>query len=209
VITRQPGSFLIEGVPIGACWPVHGTLFDTDTLHHLSDQAAAAIHTGSERTAAQDIAFGLRQLTDVATKALSPGINDHTTAIHALGHTSALLVAMVGRDLGPRLITDEDETIRVTVDRPSLAGLVELAVGPARRYGAADPLVLARLYELLREIAWTATLPDQSSIVTAQLVRLEAATNTQNFDAIERAELTRLADQVHEALNGRWPDQYC
>ena len=139
VITRQPGSFLIEGVPIGACWPVHGTLFDTDTLHHLSDQAAAAIHTGSERTAAQDITFGLRQLTDVATKALSPGINNHTTAIHALGHTSALLVAMVGRDLGPRLITDEGETIRVTVDRPSLAGLVELAVGPARRYGAADP----------------------------------------------------------------------
>ena len=58
------------------------------------------MHTGFERTASQDVGYGLRQLTDVANKALSPGINDPTTAIHALGHISAFLCDLTDRDSG-------------------------------------------------------------------------------------------------------------
>ena len=74
---------------------------------------------GPERTAAQDIGFGLRQLTDVTNKALSPGINDPTTAIHALGHASALLVEMAGLDLGADVLRDQHQSIRVVLHRPS------------------------------------------------------------------------------------------
>ncbi len=59
-----------------------------------------ALSTGFERAAVQDIGYGLRQLTDVANKALSPGINDPTTAVYALGHCSALLCELAGKDLG-------------------------------------------------------------------------------------------------------------
>ena len=205
IIHRQPGSSLVAGTPVGQCWPLRGHLFDTDTLQHLRDQAGSAIHTGPERNAAQDVGFGLRQLTDVTTKALSPGINDPTTAIHALGHTSALLSELAGRNLGPLLLGDEDHTIRVVLHRPSFADLLDLAIAQPRRYGAADPAVLTRLYWLLREIAWVTTVPDQHRVITEQLIRLEATTNAQDFDPPERANLTRLADQVTQALHGQWP----
>ena len=205
MITRQPGSSLIAGVSVGVCWPLHDHIFDTHTLHQLKHQVAAALHTGPERTAVQDIAFGLRQLTDVAVKALSPGINDPTTAIHALGHASALLTELAGRDLGPRVLRDENRSRRVVLDRPSFADVLDLVISQPRRYGAADPAVLARLYELLSEVAWTAKRADQSSVITAQLGRLDATTKAQPFDPAERADLTRLADQVASALQGRWP----
>ena len=206
LIDRQPGSSLVAGTPVGSCWPRNGHLFDTDTLHDLRNKARSAVQTGPERTAAQDVGFGLRQLTDVTTKALSPGINDPTTAIHALGHSAALLTELAGRDLGPLLLRDGDHRVRVILRRPSFADLLDLAIAQPRRYGAADPAVLTRLYWLLREIAWTATLPDQRRVIAEQLRRLDTTTNSQNFDPTERAELAVLADRVTLALDGNWPD---
>ena len=181
-ITRQPGSSLVAATPVGWCWPTDRHFFDGDTLQQLRASAASAIHTGPERTAAQDVGFGLRQLTDVTTKALSPGINDPTTAIHALGHSSAMLGEMAARDLGPVLLRDDDHKIRVILHRPSFADLLDLAIAQPRRYGATDPAVLTRLYWLLREIAWAATLPDQHRIIAGQLSRLDTTANSQNFD---------------------------
>ncbi len=86
-------------------------------------------------------------------RALSPGINDPTTAVHALGHSAALLCELAASDFGPRLLRDDQETVRVVLRRPSLADLVELAVAQPRRYGAADAVVLGRLADLLRELA--------------------------------------------------------
>lgn len=203
-ITAPPGSSLIEGVPIGACWPRRGDEFDPDVLRELLDAIAPAIHTGPERTAAQDVAFGLQQLTDVTVKALSPGINDPTTAIHALGHASALLTELAGRDLGPHVLADDDGPTRVILQRPGFAELLDLAVAQPRRYGAADPAVLDRLLQLLREVAWLATEPEQQRSVAEQLARLRATIETQSFDAAERAMLGRTADEVIGAFGGRW-----
>lgn len=189
---------------MGAAWPHAGGGFDTDTRARLAERVAAAISTGFERTAAQDVAYGLRQLTDVATKALSPGINDPTTAVHALGHSSALLCELAGRDLGPLTLSDAQGRVRVVLHRPTLADLLELAVAQPRRYGAADPDVLARLLALLRELAWAVPLPEQRKVVADQLGRLRATVDAQAFDSTERASLAGLAIQVDLALDGRW-----
>ncbi|ACV79847.1 DUF2254 domain-containing protein [Nakamurella multipartita] len=203
-ITEQPGSSLIEGVPAGACWPRGGGRFEPDVLRTLRERVAPTIHTGPERTAAQDAAFGLRQLADVTVKALSPGINDPTTAIHALGHLSALLGELAARDLGPHVLTDDGGQLRVVLARPTFAELLELAVAPTRRYGAADPDVLARLFQLLREIAWTAPDAEHHRAIAGQLERLRTTAQAQSFDPTERAYLSRLADQVDQTLDGRW-----
>lgn len=203
-VTAPPGSSLIEGVPIGGCWPRRGGGFDPDVLRELRDGIAPAIHTGPERTAAQDVTFGLQQLTDVTVKALSPGINDPTTAIHALGHASALLTELAGRDLGPQILADDDGPPRVILQRPGFAELLDLAMAQPRRYGAGDPAVLDRLFQLLREVAWLATDPEQQRSIAEQLARLRATVETQSFDAAEQAMLGRTADQVIPALGGRW-----
>ena len=84
VIDRHPGSFLVANTPIGWAWPLDPARpLGQGARDRLITSVGAAVSTGFERTAAQDIGFALRQLTDVATKALSPGINDPTTAIHA------------------------------------------------------------------------------------------------------------------------------
>ncbi|WHP61068.1 DUF2254 family protein [Arthrobacter sp. KFRI-F3372] len=61
-----------------------------------------AVETGYERTNVQDVGFGFRQLVDVAVRALSPGVNDPTTAVHVIGHLSVLLA---GWRSGPRART--------------------------------------------------------------------------------------------------------
>ncbi|MCZ9336275.1 DUF2254 domain-containing protein, partial [Streptomyces sp. TRM76130] len=91
LVERHPGSPLVAATPVGAAWPRTGRPFCPDTWARLSERVSRAVRTGPERTELQDVAFGLRQLTDIAVKALSPGINDPTTAVHALSHSAALL----------------------------------------------------------------------------------------------------------------------
>lgn len=203
-LDRPVGSSLVAGTPVGAAWPRATGSFDPDTLTQLRHRVAEAISTAFERTEADDIGFGLRQLTDVAVKALSPGINDPTTAVHALGHASALLCELAGRDLGPRLLRDEQDQVRVVLRQPDLDDLLELVVAQPRRYGAGDSPLLSRLSSLLRELAWCVREQDQRRAVADQLARLRATTAAQDFDAHERARLAGLAEQVEEALAGRW-----
>ncbi|WP_250402686.1 DUF2254 domain-containing protein [Streptomyces cellostaticus] len=203
LIDRCAGSSLIAGTPAGAVWPLTGEPFAPDTRHRLIERTAAALATGSERTPEQDVAFGLRQLTDVAVKALSPGINDPTTAVHALSHSSALLCELARRDLSPRLLRDGHGHVRVVLRRPTLAELLHLAVAQPLRHGAAEPAVLARLCMLLRELAWHST-PEQRPAVVGHLERVRAAVAALELHPDDRADLADLADSVDQALTGHW-----
>jgi uncharacterized membrane protein len=98
----------------------------------LQNQVAHAVRVGYERTAAQDVGYGLRQLTDVANKALSPGINDPTTAVHALAHISALLCELGDQDLGPVVLRDQNGQVRGVLQRPGLGELVDDALTQPR-----------------------------------------------------------------------------
>lgn len=204
-IDREPGSSLVAGTPVGRLWSREAANpLRADRLAQLQNAAAKALHTGFERTAAQDIGYGLRQLTDVAVKALSPGINDPTTAVHALGHISALLCELAAHDPGQRVLTDEQGTARVVLTGPDLGDLLDLAIAQPRRYGAADPAVLARLFTLLRELAWSTHQPAHHQAVADQLGRLRTTVTGQRFDDAERAGLAELATSVQNALDHRW-----
>lgn len=204
-VDRAPGEFLVSGVPFASAWRSDAGPLSPEELDGLGSRVASAVAYGSERTQVQDVAFGLRQLVDVAVKALSPGINDPTTARHALGHVSGLLGELTGRDLGPRVLRDEEGTARVVLRRPGFADLLELALEQPRRYGEADPEVLGALFRLLAEVAWNSRGDDQRAAVSAQLGRLRGTAAGQDFDAPERARLDGLADLVDAALAGRWP----
>ena len=206
LVERSPGSSLVTGTPFGVCWPLDPVdRLSTDALAGLQDQVSGAVSTDFERTAVQDAGYGLRQLTDVAAKALSPGINDPTTAVHTLGHSAALLCEMAQRDLGPALLRDEQDRVRVVLSRPDLAELLELAVEQPRRYGASDLTVLSRLFWLFRELAWVTELPAHRQAVADQLARLRATVAQQDFDDAERAEMATLGSHVQAALDRRWP----
>ncbi len=196
-----PGSFLVEGTPVGAAWPVSGGRFDKETAERVSDLVAGCLHTGSERTASHDVGYGLRQLADVANKALSPGINDPTTAIHALGHISAHLCDLSDRDLGAQLLRDGDDQVRVTMHRPDLAAYIDLGISQPRRYGAADPQVMEKIFQVLLDLSHRVA-PGERAAVRDQLERLRGTVEAQSFDSAERTALTELGQRIEQNLCG-------
>ena len=72
LVDEEPGSLLVEGTPIGRVRSASGGALTADSRTRVQDVVARAVGTGRERTAAQDVAYGLRQITDVASRALSP-----------------------------------------------------------------------------------------------------------------------------------------
>ena len=197
----HPGAFLVEGTPLGSAWSLGGDRLSEEAAERIATRVAGCIHLGFERTSAQDVGLGLRQLTDVANKALSPGINDPTTAIHALGHISAFLCALTDRDLGAQLLRDDDDRIRVVLSRPDLASYLDLGLSQPRRYGAADPQVLERILQVLSDLSHRVG-PDQRSVVRDELERLRATAAAQSFDSVERARLDSIGDRIERRLDG-------
>ncbi|MCV7153354.1 DUF2254 domain-containing protein [Mycolicibacterium pyrenivorans] len=201
------GSGILAGVPVAFCWSAkvpRGSL-DEKTLTSVRERVAGALTTGNERTATQDIGYGLRQLTDVVVRALSPGINDPTTAVHGLNSCSATLCELAGYRLGRRVLRDADEVPRVILARPDLADLLDMVCSQPQLYGASDPAVLGRLLSMLRELAWVVVLPEHRQAIAERLHRLERATAEQECDPAERRRLDELAHHVREALDRRWP----
>ncbi|MDQ3549015.1 MAG: DUF2254 domain-containing protein, partial [Chloroflexota bacterium] len=114
-----------------------------------------------ERTLLQDDLFGIRQLADIGLKALSPAVNDPTTAEHALSCMADILAVVADRAFpaASRTVTDDEGTTRVTVwvNRPSFADYVNLAFGQIRRTARDDVHATEYLLGLLVELASHAT----------------------------------------------------
>lgn len=102
-----PGDWVDEGTPVALAWPARGPLaaegrgLDADGL---ADEVRATLVLFDERGGLEDVTFPLRQLVDVAAKALSPGVNDPTTAVHACGHVGTVLRELAGRSDAPLVL---------------------------------------------------------------------------------------------------------
>jgi uncharacterized membrane protein len=84
-LLHRVGEHVIAGTPLALMWPPSAT----DPAHDAQTFSSAldgVIKIGFERTLQQDITFGMRQLVDVACKALSPAVNDPYTAVQAIDH---------------------------------------------------------------------------------------------------------------------------
>lgn len=199
LIESYPGSSIVEGVPIGAAWSLGDGLSDDD-WNRLQGALRDSIGVGFERTSAQDISYGLRQLTDVVNKALSPGINDPTTAIHGLSHISAILCEIAGRTLHSVVLRDADDKVRVVLRRAGFAEILDVAIAQPRLYGASDPQVMARLFRLLEEVAWHVRdyLP-----IGDQLRRLRTSLGQSNFQDPELHDMELAAVRVERVMSRR------
>ncbi|GAA3550899.1 DUF2254 domain-containing protein [Microlunatus spumicola] len=199
LVGRRPGSFVVEGTVLGRAWSSDDGPLGGEALDRLRQAVARSVRLGAERTGAQDVGYGFRQVTDIVNKALSPGVNDPTTAVHGLGQASALLAAASAYRLGPLVLADDQDRPRVVLDRPTLADLLELVVAQPRAYGASDPQVLARLYGLLADLAVHVDDQDRAAVAD-QLRRLDATVARQDLDDVESARMAGLGRDVREAL---------
>ena len=193
-IDREPGCFLVEGVPFATAWPVvPGAVLPAPIREKLSEDVNAAVATGTERTNVQDVGFGFRQLVDVAARALSPGINDPTTAVHVIGHLSVLLCRLATRSPGPEQVTDDEGRVRVIIVLPVLGDFLDLCLDQPRQYGAADPTVAKHLLLLLQELAWCDPQDSYGKEIREHLGRMRDAINAVDQPPADRR---RLLDTV-------------
>ena len=146
---------LIELVP-----RVGDFVADGEPLFHLHAGAAhlddgplrAALAFGQERTLEQDPMFALRILVDIAAKALSPAINDPTTAVLAIDQIQPLLRAIGNRHLDTEAILDETGELGVVFRTPNWEDYVTVAASEIRQYGAGSLQVVRRLRAMLEDL---------------------------------------------------------
>lgn len=136
----------------------------------LDEQLCAGIILGEERTLDQDVGFGLRQLVDIADRALSPGVNDPTTAIQVIDQLHDLLRRLVVRPLPPLRRTTSDERLAVLVPTPDFEDYLVLAVDEIARWGSDADRVQNRLRGMLRDL-YSAALPAYRAAIARQLLR--------------------------------------
>jgi len=111
-----------------------------------------AIRLGDERTFEQDPRYAMRLLVDVAIKALSPAINDPTTAVQALDEIEDLLIRLGRRRLEIGDFRDVHSKLRLSVIFPTWEDILVLAFDEIRLYGATSIQVMRRMNALLSEL---------------------------------------------------------
>lgn len=193
-----PGASLVEGVPIGRVWSTSDAPLDDDRSAEVVEAVLAAFRTGFERTSSQDPSFGLQQLLDVTDKALSPGVNDPTTAVHAISHISAILCSLTARCTGSRTLRDGDGTARVHLTLPTFTELLELVMDQLVTYAFTDPRAAGRTIDMLSEITISASGAGSLTQLTAplrtQIGRVRTAVGGSPLDAVIQQDLSdRLA----------------
>jgi uncharacterized membrane protein len=151
------GEHIVAGTVLGWMWTPTAEIPAPDPLlfrHGLDN----AVRIGFERTLEQDAAFGIRQLVDMACKALSPAVNDPYTAVQAVDHLSVIFCALAVRPLGDYVAADPTGTGVVIVPGRRFGDYLATMCGLIRRYGSGEPTLSAALLRLLDNCA--AVLPD-------------------------------------------------
>ncbi|WP_411099602.1 DUF2254 domain-containing protein [Streptomyces sp. x-45] len=130
------GDFLVPGTPVLA---VHGGAAPPRRALRY------ALSVGVERTFHQDLAFGLRQLSDIGLRALSPAVNDPTTAVQALDRVVQILATLSRRPLDAVSHRDRRGVVRLVQPVPGWAELVDLGFTEVRACATDAPQVTRRL----------------------------------------------------------------
>ena len=162
------GDFVGKDEPLFA---LYGNVSGID-----ENMLVSSINFGIERTLEQDPSFAFRIILDIALKALSPAINDPTTAVLAIDQLQRLLRSVGERNLRTDNITDESGKLLVIFRTPNWEDFVKLACTELRRYGADSIQVVRRLRAMIEILI--RTLPeDRHAALQAQIALLDHAIN--------------------------------
>jgi uncharacterized membrane protein len=187
----QVGDFVAVDEPLfnlyGGAQPI-----DENTLH-------SAIAFGSERTLEQDPTFAFRIVVDIALRALSPAINDPTTAVLAIDQLHRLLRMVGKRRLRTDEISNKSGQLRVIFRTPNWEDYVHLAFSEIRSCGSNNLQIVRRLRAMIDNLVLT--LPAPCHLSLQQELSLLDREIVRNFSYPEELALARIADS--QGLGGR------
>jgi uncharacterized membrane protein len=178
------GDYLPSNVPLFAVHGGDGKVAVRDVLPHVG--------IGPERTLFQDTAFGFRQLVDMAEKALSPAVNDPTTAVQCLDRLHDLLRRIAVRPLPSGRFGDTQGRLRLVVPQPSWEDFVHLAFDEIRHFGIGSLQIPRRLRAALLDLKTVAPAERQAAL-DQQLAALDEAV-AREYPVLEERHLASGAD---------------
>lgn len=196
-VAVRPGDFVTEDDALVRIWPV-------EALEETCSPLRRAIPVENERDLREDVSYGLRQLTDIALKALSPGINDPTTAVTCIGYLRATLERLARRAI-PAAVHRLDDAAVVTAQR-SFEEYVDSAFSEIGRYASDNARVVLVLLTAVRSIGCAAQSAGavERRRVLAEIGEAIAAPALEGAGAsrderLVRRELERLREEFSES----------
>jgi len=150
-LVPQVGDFMTLGDPLFRLHGNGGAIADRQLEH--------AVAIGPERTMEQDPEFAFRIVVDIASKALSPAINDPTTGVLALDQVHRLLREVARRQLDTGRLRDESGALRLVYRTPDWEDFVSLAITEIRQFGGNSTQIARRMRALLENLI--AVVPPQ------------------------------------------------
>jgi uncharacterized membrane protein len=178
----KAGDFVLRDDPLAQVWPAD----------HAEEGTAALLATfrvGGERTLLQDVQRGIIELTDVAVRALSPGINDPTTALTGI-HRLTQVLQVIGRRRFPDPVrVDSAGEARILAEPRSFEDIVSYPYELLRHFGSGQPTIALALIESIRRVS-EGIPTDRLRPLQTQLTQLIAAARRNLTDAedLERVE---------------------
>jgi len=167
-VLRRVGHFVPAGVPLMKL--SKGDRMPPDGIEELR----GAFDFGPTRTLQQDVEFGVLQIVDIALKAISPAVNDPTTAIGSVDQLSRILIRFASRETPESILYDPPGLFRVHVPWIGFERLLDSAFEQIRWYSRSDVAVSLRLLRALTDIAFTTPDPVFRRILAERVRRIVA-----------------------------------
>jgi uncharacterized membrane protein len=193
-LVPQVGDFVAAGSPLFRIYGAKGG--------PSASALVQSIALGQERTIEQDPAFAFRIIVDIASKGLSPAINDPTTAVLAIDQIHHLLRSVGGRHLDEGFIHDSTGALRLVYRTPDWEDFVCLAVTEIRHFGGTSIQVARRLRAMLENLTEVLS-PERTPLLHAELALLNRST-ARCFPEPEDQALAKVSDL--QGVGGKHPE---
>jgi uncharacterized membrane protein len=191
-LLHRPGHFVVEGLPLAQVWPPHAALEVQRSLER-------AHTTGAHRTLAQDPAFAIDQLVEIAIRALSPAVNDTFTAITCIDWLGDGLCKISARWDPQRIHRDGRGYVRVISAEVPYGRLVDRAFDKIRQAGRGMPAVMIRQLDSIAKIITYTTSDAQRDVLRNQAEMIWRSTCESVAEPFDRGDVQRRYDAVRGA----------
>ncbi len=188
-----PGRWISVGRPLVSISP-------PEASDRLTADPRDELKLGSQPTLQQDVSFGVRQLVDVALKALSPSLNDPSTAVNCIHRITEVLLEAGRRSEPPTTHTDDGGTVRLIAPQHDFGDLVGLAFDQIRTFGGERLYVALALVESLRELQDDLPAERQAPIRRQTTLVAEAARAIEADE--DRRTVARAIEELRAAAAG-------
>ena len=189
-LERRPGNYVVAGRPLAWIWP------GSRVTDRLIDQVRSLFILGNQRTANQDIEFGVNQLVEIAVRALSPGVNDPFTAITCLDRLGSVLCRLATRTMPSPYRYDHENQLRVIAPATTFPAVADAAFNQIRQNSRSSVAVTIRLLETIAVVAGFAHRPEDR----ATLLRHSEMIAGESIEGLPESEDRRVVEERRLAV---------